>query len=119
MQQPCSERRVSDQTTGVHVRKLGVTLSQLARFRRHWSRLLNSTKRDVEPDPSASHLGEVAGFGSNPGGLRMFTYVPKNLRAMSPLVVVLHGCTQSAARYDVGAGWSSLADRHGFALLFP
>ena len=35
------------------------------------------------------------------------------------LVVVLHGCTQTAAGYDLGAGWSTLADRYGFALLFP
>jgi len=33
--------------------------------------------------------------------------------------VVLHGCTQDAAGYDQGAGWSRLADRHGFALLYP
>jgi poly(hydroxyalkanoate) depolymerase family esterase len=35
------------------------------------------------------------------------------------LVVVLHGCTQDAAVYDHGSGWSALADRHGFALLYP
>jgi feruloyl esterase len=34
-------------------------------------------------------------------------------------VVVLHGCTQSAGRYDLGAGWSTLAQRHGFVLLLP
>ena len=34
-------------------------------------------------------------------------------------MVVLHGCTQSAASYDRGAGWSTLADRFGFALLLP
>jgi feruloyl esterase len=34
-------------------------------------------------------------------------------------VVVLHGCTQTAAGYDRGAGWSTLADRFGFALLLP
>jgi poly(hydroxyalkanoate) depolymerase family esterase len=33
--------------------------------------------------------------------------------------VVLHGCTQNAADYDRGSGWSRLADRHRFALLFP
>jgi poly(hydroxyalkanoate) depolymerase family esterase len=32
---------------------------------------------------------------------------------------VLHGCTQSAADYDRGSGWSRLADSAGFALLFP
>jgi poly(hydroxyalkanoate) depolymerase family esterase len=33
--------------------------------------------------------------------------------------VVLHGCTQAAAAYDHGTGWSALADRLGFALLLP
>ncbi len=35
------------------------------------------------------------------------------------LVVVLHGCGQSAAGYDLGAGWSTLAKHYGFALLMP
>ena len=61
----------------------------------------------------------VATKGSNPGALRMLTYVPAGLPAGAPLVVVLHGCTQNAAAYDHGSGWSTLADRHGFALLFP
>ena len=41
------------------------------------------------------------------------------LRTIPHLVVVLHGCTQTAAGYDLGAGWSTLADRYGFALLLP
>jgi poly(hydroxyalkanoate) depolymerase family esterase len=66
-------------------------------------------------------LMETTGFGSNPGELRMFSYQPDDQRARqsSPLVVVLHGCTQTAAGFDVGAGWSTLADRYGFALLMP
>ena len=36
----------------------------------------------------------------------------------APLVVVLHGCTQDAAVYDHGSGWSTLADRHGRRLVF-
>jgi poly(hydroxyalkanoate) depolymerase family esterase len=35
------------------------------------------------------------------------------------LVVALHGCTQTAADYDHGSGWTRLADRYGFAVLFP
>ena len=62
---------------------------------------------------------EVYGFGSNPGGLKMFSYVPANLPPRPALVVVLHGCGQSAAGYDLGAGWSTLAKRYGFALLMP
>jgi poly(hydroxyalkanoate) depolymerase family esterase len=68
-----------------------------------------------------SRLTETTGFGSNPGDLKMFSYLPGDQRARRklPLVVVLHGCTQTAAGYDVGAGWSTLAERYGFALLMP
>jgi poly(hydroxyalkanoate) depolymerase family esterase len=59
------------------------------------------------------------GLGENPGDLRARYYVPPRLKNRAPLVVVLHGCTQSAAAYDQGSGWSKLADRCGFALLFP
>ena len=49
----------------------------------------------------------------------MFMYLPRNLAPSAPLVVLLHGCTQSAASYDKGTGWSTLADRYGFAVLLP
>ena len=61
---------------------------------------------------------EVRGV-PHPGNLRMFGYQPPTLADNPALVVVLHGCTQSAAGYDFGAGWSTLADRYGFALLLP
>lgn len=64
-------------------------------------------------------LNEFSGFGSNPGDLLARSYVPQDLGAGAPLVVVLHGCTQSASSYNRGAGWTSAADEHGFALLFP
>lgn len=67
----------------------------------------------------SGRLTLAAPVGSNPGNLRMLTYVPHGLPPGSPLVVVLHGCAQTAGGYDRGAGWSDLADRHGFALLFP
>jgi feruloyl esterase len=66
-----------------------------------------------------SRLSETETFGSNPGNLRMFSYVPEGLAPNAPLVVVLHGCKQDAAGYDRGSGWSTLADRHGFAVLAP
>jgi feruloyl esterase len=68
---------------------------------------------------SGTRLREVFGFGSNPGNLRMFSYRPPAVADNPALVVVLHGCTQTAAGYDLGAGWSTLADRYGFALLLP
>ncbi|HYW62359.1 MAG TPA: PHB depolymerase family esterase [Bradyrhizobium sp.] len=71
--------------------------------------------------PAASRLVETTGFGSNPGNLRMFSYHPADQRARQrlPLVVILHGCTQTAADYDLGTGWSVLAERYGFAVLAP
>jgi poly(hydroxyalkanoate) depolymerase family esterase len=66
-----------------------------------------------------SPLVETTGFGSNPGGLRMFSFVPRYLQETPALVVVLHGCGQTAAGYDLGAGWSTLAKQYGFALLMP
>jgi poly(hydroxyalkanoate) depolymerase family esterase len=71
------------------------------------------------PNASDEHLETFAGFGSNPGHLNAKFYVPKSLPRNAPLVVVLHGCTQTASSYDRSAGWSRAADEHGFGLLFP
>ncbi|CAM3431818.1 alpha/beta hydrolase family esterase [Thalassospira profundimaris] len=71
---------------------------------------------DALPTERLSTLGT---FGANPGLLRALTYIPQDLPKAAPLVIVLHGCKQTAERYDDGSGWSDLADRHGFALLFP
>lgn len=68
---------------------------------------------------SSSPLEEVIRFGDNPGALRMFAFVPAQLQKPRALVVVLHGCGQTAAGYDLGAGWSTLARHYGFALLMP
>jgi poly(hydroxyalkanoate) depolymerase family esterase len=68
---------------------------------------------------STSPLQEITGFGDNPGALRMFAFVPAELQKPRALVVVLHGCGQTAAAYDLGAGWSTLARHYGFALVMP
>lgn len=64
-------------------------------------------------------LSALRNFGSNPGDLEAKIYIPTDLPAKAPLVVVLHGCGQDAASYDHGSGWSTMADRHGFVLLLP
>ena len=68
---------------------------------------------------TVDRLSDLPPQRSNPGALRGRVYVPAGLEPGAPLVVVLHGCTQDAAVYDHGSGWSALADRHGFALLYP
>lgn len=75
------------------------------------------------PDTSAPRadaaLEKVDGFGSNPGALAMYRYVPDGLAAQRPVVVVLHGCTQDAASYFDGAGWQRFADERGFSVVAP
>lgn len=64
-------------------------------------------------------LIEVGQFGKNQGDLKMFYYAPQALSEKAPLVVLLHGCTQSAAEFDDETGWTKLADANGFYLLLP
>lgn len=92
------------------------TLVELERLRRQWARSLPADPAFAGP---SDRLREVAAFGPDPGNLRMLAYVPPLLAAPRALVVVLHGCTQTAAGYDHGSGWSALAERHGFCLLYP
>ncbi len=64
-------------------------------------------------------LVELSGFGANPGALRMLALLPEGLPQGAPLVVALHGCTQTAAGYATGSGWATLAEAGRFALLLP
>ncbi|MFI0849285.1 alpha/beta hydrolase family esterase [Mesorhizobium sp. IMUNJ 23232] len=94
------------------MRKMSDTIARLSALRAQQNvHTPNST--------SSNRLSTLNGFGSNPGALQARFYLPENLPQGAPLVVVLHGCTQNAAAYDHGSGWSKLADQEGFALLFP
>lgn len=112
-----------------------LSLSDMLRQHRRWERTLAKavkiTRKAVvsatsapasvpaTAKPKAVHrLEEVKAFGSNPGHLRMLRYVPRGLQKKSPLVVVLHGCHQTAEAYDQGSGWSTLARERGFAVVY-
>jgi feruloyl esterase len=64
-------------------------------------------------------LTEIEDFGPNPGSLQMLAYAPEDLPKNAPLVVVLHGCTQTAEGYESHAGWTKIADAQGFAVVYP
>ncbi|WP_245428843.1 alpha/beta hydrolase family esterase [Rhodoplanes elegans] len=99
---------------------LQTTIAALERQRKQWEaflRMMPGAVSSRERPDVPSRLTAVPDFGPNPGGLRMYKYVPK--KPNKSLVVVMHGCTQTAASYDLGAGWSTLADRYGFLLVFP
>jgi poly(hydroxyalkanoate) depolymerase family esterase len=66
-----------------------------------------------------SALTPVASFGSNPGNLTMYSYVPSGLSGTVALVVAMHGCSQTASTYATQSGWGKLADRHKFIVIYP
>jgi len=66
----------------------------------------------------AATLAPITSFGDNPGALAMYEYIPDNLPSGRPLVVVLHGCTQTATAMQ-NAGWNKLADQYQFAVVYP
>jgi poly(hydroxyalkanoate) depolymerase family esterase len=70
------------------------------------------------PDNNHS-LTVLTKFGTDPGSLLASVYIPKSFAKNGPLVIVLHGSTQSAESYNTGSGWSVLSEECGIALLFP
>lgn len=71
--------------------------------------------------PVWGQLTTVSDFGSNPGNLNMYMYVPKsaNKYRPMPLLVALHGCSQDARELSEQSGWNELAERYGFIVLYP
>ncbi|MFJ7491719.1 PHB depolymerase family esterase [Streptomyces sp. NPDC097727] len=78
-----------------------------------------STVGAAPPAAAAGGLQQVTGFGTNPGNLQMYEYAPAGLPANAPLVIALHGCTQTANGYYTNSGWPKYADLWGFAVVFP
>jgi predicted peptidase len=70
---------------------------------------------------SQRDIVKVNDFGKNKGNLKMYQYVPANLDNSTkvPLVVVVHGCTQSAALIARETGWNKLADSLHFIVVYP
>lgn len=76
-----------------------------------------STLRPTRPEPGTF----VDGLFSSPHGkLAYKLYTPTgSSRRRLPLVVMLHGCGQSAADFAVGTDMNKLADERGFLVLYP
>ncbi|MFI9592605.1 PHB depolymerase family esterase [Nonomuraea sp. NPDC052265] len=71
------------------------------------------------PGASAAALTEVTNFGTNPGGLRMYLYVPDRVAARPGVLVAMHGCNGWAPGFHQGTEFASLADRYGFIVIYP
>lgn len=66
-------------------------------------------------------LQKVKGFGENPGRLKMYIHIPPQINDAKkvPLIIVLHGCTQSANDIATATGWNTLANHFGFIVVYP
>jgi poly(hydroxyalkanoate) depolymerase family esterase len=76
----------------------------------------------LPPDEAATTrqaLDVVTGFGTNPGNLLMYRYVPAGLPRGRPLVVLLHGCGDTAASFSTQSGFEPVALQRQFALVVP
>jgi len=60
----------------------------------------------------------ISSFGSNPGLINAYKYIPANMPANAPLVLVLHGCGQTASSYSLETQWNDLADRQKFYVAY-
>ncbi|KAI1052751.1 hypothetical protein LB507_009832 [Fusarium sp. FIESC RH6] len=64
-------------------------------------------------------LTQVANFGSNPGSLNMYIYVPANVAASPGVVFTLHGASGNAQKQFTSTPYATLAERYGFIAVYP
>ncbi len=82
-----------------------------------------SDEQPTQPPPGHAPVGAafLTGEFSHAAGTRSYKlYVPARSAATAlPMVVMLHGCTQSADDFAAGTQMNGLADEHGFMVLYP
>lgn len=72
------------------------------------------------PVPAGARFEERS-FAGDAGRRSYKLYVPRSLEGRSavPLVVMLHGCTQSPDDFAAGTRMNELAEEHGFLVVYP
>src|SRR3954469_8931700 len=75
------------------------------------------------PAPSAFETARLIALEHHDGrrARPVHVYAPPDLdpAVPAPLVVMLHGCTQTAASFSAGSLMNRTADRHGFLVAYP
>ncbi len=76
-------------------------------------------KPDPDPLPDGARFLELS-FGSEAGARDYRLYVPSGFHGQAlPLVVMLHGCTQSPDDFAAGTRMNTLAEQHLFLVAYP
>lgn len=74
----------------------------------------------LEAADSESGRFEARSFSSAAGSRAYRVYVPASYRGQpAPLVVMLHGCTQSAEDFATGTRMNDIAETHGVLVAYP
>ncbi len=69
---------------------------------------------------SQEAIKEISNFGLNPGNLRMYIHENQTKTdKVKPLLIVLHGCSQTANDVAELTGWNKIADSNNFIVLYP
>jgi len=71
-------------------------------------------KPDIEQDVFSAHE-----FSGTQGTLAYKLFVPRGVGSGAPLLVMLHGCTQSPDDFARGTRMNALAQQHGYIVLYP
>lgn len=75
---------------------------------------------DREPAPQRRGSFEAHQFTNDAGTRTYKLHVPPGTAdAPRPMIVMLHGCTQSADDFAAGTRMNRLADEHGFIVVYP
>lgn len=98
--------------------------AKVARKRPSISRAPAQNEPDFDPAKfSGTWKARVYRTPATPGvwpvRLSYFVYVPARLREDCPMLVMLHGCEQTARDFAVGTRMHRLADREGLLLVYP
>jgi len=78
--------------------------------------------RDYTPPATGKWLASHHSMLAPPGPVRRMSYwlyLPERVSGPAPLLVMLHGCEQSATQFAQGTRMNQLAEKAGVAVLYP
>ncbi len=73
---------------------------------------------EVPPHEPNSEFGEHR-FTCSAGSISYKLFIPAGIGVAAPLIIMLHGCTQSPDDFARGTRMNSLAQEHGYVVAYP